>query len=175
MILVEPENISQEGKKILDSLQGDVARLAVKKFSGLTETMNLAARKARGKSLVFLQPDLVPFLFGARILDERGSLLHAGMVVDMNNSPVPAYPYLEPEFACAMKERPFQMLDYVLCMDRSVFCQLGGFVPQAGKFAFMDLCLRANQSMGKDSCMYLPQVCLISQAMARNPYMGKIT
>ncbi len=181
VILMEPEHISQEGKKILDSLQGDVVRFVVEESLGVPGTMNLAAKQATGETLVFLQPDLVPFphwlacfgkgferhgrkkIFGARILDETGSLVHAGMVVDINNSPVAAYPHLEPEFACAMKERPFQMLDYVLCADRNVFCKLGGFVPQAGKFAFMDLCLRANQEQGNDSCMYLPKVCLMFQ------------
>ncbi len=181
VILVEPEHISQEGKEILDSLQGDVVRLVVEEPLGVEGTMNLAAKQATGESLVFLQPDLVPFpdwlacledgferygrnkIFGARILDDTGSLVHAGMVVDVNNTPVPAYPHLAPEFACAMKERSFQMLDYVLCAERNFFCQLGGLVPQAGKFAFMDLCLRANQEQGKDACMYLPKVCLMFQ------------
>ncbi len=181
VILVEPQNMSQEGKTILDSLQGDVVRIPVDDDLGLAGSMNLAVEKAMGEFLVFLQPHLVPFpnwlsclsegfdrhgrsrIFGARILDDRGSLLHAGMVVDVNNSPVSAYPHLDPEFACAMKERSFQMLDHVLCMERDFFCRLGGFVSQAGKFAFMDLCLRANQETGQDTCIYLPKVCLMFQ------------
>ena len=174
VILIEPPDLSKESLKILDSLEGNVKRIIAPTDLSLPEMMNKASKIACGKTLLFLDKHLLPqarwlyFLkkaikkhgitkiLGARIIDRKNSILHAGIVLDENHSPVSAYQYLAGDFPNANKERGFELLDHFICINRKVFHSMGGFWEPTGKFMFMDICLRT------DACMYVPDVCLVS-------------
>jgi len=175
--LLEPEGLSEDVLEILRGLSEDVNRMRIPTGTPLPETMNKAAQQARGRTMLFLGPGVSPLenwlaclrqaiedygtkrLFGGRIENRFGSLVHAGMVLNPNNSPISAYQNLDADFPDALKERSFQMLDHFIAVDRNFFLELGGFWDKSGGYAFMDLCLRAKEHMGEmDVAMYLPKV-----------------
>ncbi|MBU1196539.1 MAG: hypothetical protein KKE62_11465 [Proteobacteria bacterium] len=181
VILIQPEALSNEMIKILDTLKGDVIRLPLQKGSPLPEMMNKASSIASGKTLLFFDMNIMPLpewlyhlekgikkhgtnrILGARIIDRRNSLVHAGIVLDTNHAPVSAYKHLSGQFPQAMKARSFQMLDHFICINKTFFHQLGGFCENAGQFAFMDICLRADTyEKIKDRCQYIPEACMVS-------------
>lgn len=181
VILIEPETPSSEMIKILDSLTGNVLRLALQKGSSLPEMMNKASSIAAGKTLLFFDMNILPMpewlyhlkkgikkhgancILGARIIDKRNCLVHAGIVLDTNHAPVSAYKHLGAQFPQAMKARSFKMLDYFICINKTFFHRLGGFCETAGQFAFMDICLRADTyEKSKDRCQYVPEACMVS-------------
>lgn len=181
VILIEPVHPSQQICKILNSLKGEVIRLATKQGASLPEMMNKASKVATGKTLLLLSENLCPLpqwlfalkegierhgkkrLLGAKITDQRNSILHAGIVIDDNHTPVPAYKYVAGDFPNVAKERSFKMLDHFICVNRQFFQGLGGFWEKAGKFAFMDICLRTlNHKKGKEACIYIPDACMIA-------------
>ncbi len=180
VILLEPSSPSKALSGILDSLKGDVVRLPMETCAPLPEMMNRASAAASGNFLLFLDKQIAPFqnwllalqqgiadhgdtkLFGARIIDQRRSLVHAGIVLDENHAPVAAYRHLGADFPHALKERPFQMLDHFICIKRKLFFDLGGFRNKAGRYGWMDLCLRARQhTHDPEACIYLPNVCMM--------------
>ena len=181
VILIEPPDLSEDSLKILDSLKGNVKRVVAPTEFSVPGMMNEASKMAAGTNLLFLEKHLLPLpkwlyhlkkgikkygntkILGARIIDKTNSLLHAGIVLDRNHSPVSTYKYLACDFPSAMKARPFKLLDYFICINKKVFHDMGGFWQAAGKFMFMDICLRAD-SHGKNrkSSIYLPDVCLRS-------------
>ena len=143
--------------------------------------MNKASEIATGKTLLFLDQKLLPLpkwlshlekgiknhgknkILGARIIDKRNSILHAGIVLDKNHAPVSAYKYLAADFPNVMKERSFKMFDHFICINNFFFHEIGGFSGKAGKFMFMDICLRADTyKTKKDSCIYIPDACMMS-------------
>ncbi len=181
IILIEPANPSKPVCVILDSLKGNVTRLPTEFSTSLPEIMNQASKLATGKTLLFLDKHLSPSpnwlslldkrikkydaskVFGTRVVNQRGSIMHAGIVVDKNHSPISAYKHLPSDFPAALKERPFKLVDHFICINRDFFFGIGGFWEMAGKFAFMDLCLRADMfNKSKDCCIYLPDPCMIS-------------
>ncbi|MCK5163223.1 MAG: glycosyltransferase [Desulfobacula sp.] len=181
VILIEPVSISKESSDILDSLKGDVTRLIAEKGLTIPEMMNKASKIATGKTLLFLDKNLLPLpkwlyylkkgiinygknrILGTRIIDKRNSIVHAGIVLDENHAPVSVYKYLSAEFPNAIKERSFKMLDHFICINKAFFHEIGGFWEKTGKFAFMDICLRADTyRKDKDSCIYIPDACMMS-------------
>ena len=55
------------------------------------------------------------------------------------------------------------MLDHFIAIDKKFFLDIGGFSPQAGRYAFMDICLKSSEFCNDDkTAIYLPQVNLIS-------------
>lgn len=181
VILIEPAAVSKEISDILDSLTGDVTRLITVPGLSAPEMMNKASEIATGKTLLFLDKNLLPLpkwlhylkkgikkygtarILGARIIDRRGSILHAGIVLDKNHAPVSAYKYLAAEFPTAMKERSFKMVDHFICIDKAFFHEIGGFWGRTGKFIFMDICLRADTYRKEnDNCIYIPEACMMS-------------
>lgn len=181
VILIEPATLSNEMSKILDSLKGDVIRLAIQKGISIPEMMNKASTIATGKTLLFFDKNIIPLpkwlyhlkkgikkygknsVLGTRIIDKRNCLVHAGIVLDQNHAPVSAYKHLGAQFPPAMKERSFKMLDSFICINKTFFHQLGGLCVKAGQFAFMDICLRADTyKKSKDRCQYVPKACMVS-------------
>ncbi len=181
VILIEPTQISKQISDILDTLRGDITRLATQQGISVPGMMNKASTIATGKTLVFMEKNLLPLpdwlhylregirrygrnkIFGVRIIDQRNSIVHSGMVLDENHAPVSAYRYLAAQFPEAMKERSFKMLDHFICISRTLFHETGGFWTKTGKFAFMDICLRADTNMkGKNPCIYIPNTCMIA-------------
>ncbi len=179
VLLIEPVHCSKHCTDILDTMTGDVIRLTRKNNTTLADMMNTAAISARGDILVFVKKSLLPHkhwleyikkgitthglqnIFGARILNQRGSIRHGGMVVDKNNSPTSVFNHLPPTFPGAMVQGRFQMVDHVVAMERNYFYRLGGFDGNADSYAFLDLCLRANAlANGEYKAVYLPDVCL---------------
>ena len=175
--LLESEDLTEDVLEILQSLSGDINRMRIPTGTPLPETMNKAAQQARGRTLLFLGPGVSPLenwlaylrqaienygtkrLFGGRIENLFGSLVHAGMVLNPNNAPISAYQNLDANFPNALKERSFQILDHFIAVDRNFFLELGGFWDKSGRYAFMDLCLRAKEYTGGiDVAMYLPKV-----------------
>ena len=189
VILIEPADMSKKTSDILDSLKGDVLRLTRESGMSSFGMMNHASKKALGKTLLFLDKDLLPLpnwlyhlkrgieqygedkILGAKIMDQRGSIVHAGMVLDKNHFPVSAYKHLASDFPPAIKERSFKMLDYFICIHRAFFHQLGGFWEKTGKFAFMDICLRADTYRKKDdTCFYIPHAGMVSLNDNNDPF-----
>ena len=175
--LLEPEGLTEDVLEILRSLSGDINRMRIPAGTPLAEVMNKAAQQARGRTMLFLEPGVSPLenwlaylgqaienyggerLFGGRIENLFGSLVHAGMVLNPNNSPISAYQNLDADFPNAIKERSFQILDHFIAVDRNFFLELGGFWDKSGGYSFMDLCLRAKEYTGDmDVAMYLPKV-----------------
>ncbi len=181
VILIEPEKISQDISDMLDTLKGDVTRLVTETGLSIPEMMNKASKVTTGKTLLFLEKNLLPLpnwlyplkqgikrygentIFGTRIIDKRGSILHAGLVIDRNHAPVSAYKYLAGDFPNALKERPFKLFDHFICINKNFFNKIGGFWEKTGQFIFMDICLRADTYRNnKNSCIYIPDTCMIS-------------
>ncbi len=180
IILLEPEKKSKEIIRILDSLQGDVIRLVIPEGDNPITLMNQAGDIAKGEHLIFLEKNLAPLkgwldclhqaflkhgsdkVFGAQISDRNGKIASAGVVVDRNNTPVSAYRYLQVDFASALKERSFQMVDYFVAMKKNLFCKIDGFTPQAGKYLFLDICLKAALcTRDPHAVVYLPDLKMI--------------
>jgi hypothetical protein len=182
VILLEAEGMDREVLEILESLGGDVRRMKIPAGIPLPEFMNRAALQARGETIIFFGPDgaVAPKgswlshlsravarhgtkkLFGARIENPYGNLLHAGVILNPNHAPVSAYGHLASDFPNAQKERAFQLLDRFLALDRGFFLELGGFQPESGRYAFMDLCLRAGEgARDPEVALYIPEVNLV--------------
>ncbi|WP_022664656.1 hypothetical protein [Desulfospira joergensenii] len=181
VILIEPKNIPKACSDILNTLEGNVTCLRITDDQPLPEMMNTASKIAAGKRLIFMEKGIIPLsnwlisikksmqkygnskIFGAKIIDSKGSLLHAGLVLDKNHTPVSAYRHLAATFPVANKERPFQILDHFLCSDKKFFHQNGGFSEISGRFFMMDLCLKINEKYpSKRNCIYLPNVDMVS-------------
>ncbi|MCP4721129.1 MAG: hypothetical protein GY860_16870 [Desulfobacteraceae bacterium] len=180
IILLEPEKNSKEIIRVLDSLTGDLKRIPIPENKSSISMINQAALLARGKNLLFLEKNLAPLkgwldclnnaflkygknkLFGAQICDNNGRIANAGMVVDHNNTPVSAYQHLNTDFSGVLKERSFQMVDHFVAMEKNLFFKTGGFTPDAGKYLFLDICLKARQSTNDpDTIVYLPKLKMI--------------
>lgn len=162
VILVKPDSVSRDTRAVLDSLSGNVriinSDLRQWDMPGL---MNLGARQATGKTLIFLSPGIAPTgdwlpairngidrfgsssIFGGIVKNQFNNIVHAGMVVDTNFSPVPAYRHLDEFFPAANQTRRFQMVDLALAIDRNRFLHLSGFSSRAGNYCLLDLCLHA--------------------------------
>ena len=96
-------------------------------------------------------------IFGGKVINAHGSIIHAGMVLNDNNAPVSAYLHLNTDFAPANKERSFPMMDHMVCLSANLFLNLGGFSPRAGIYALMDLCLKARQrNKDNTTCIFIP-------------------
>jgi hypothetical protein len=180
ILLLEPEKKSKETIRILASLKGDLTRIVIPKNQSPITLRNKAGEIARGKNLIFLEKNLAPLkgwldcldksflkygpntLFGARISNQNGKIANAGMVVDHNNTPVCAYRHLNMDFPGALKERSFQMVDYFVAMEKNLFIKTGGFTPDAGKYSFLDICMKVLQSTNDpNAVIYLPRLKLI--------------
>ena len=180
IVLLEPEKKSKEILCILDSLEGDIKRLTLSKGDNPIALMNQAGETAQGDHLIFLEKNLAPLkgwldcldqaflkhgenkVFGGRISDPKGKIASAGVVVDHNHSPVSAYQYLQMDFPPALKERSFQMVDYFAAMKKDLFCKVGGFTPQAGRYLFLDICLKTLEfTCDSHGVIYLPDLKMI--------------
>ncbi len=199
VILLEPENTSHDIIPILDSLEGDVERVRVQKDDNLSVAFNTGAAISRGRRLIFLDENIAPFenwlsklhgeldknhsekinsekingekIIGGRIVSRHKNIVHAGMVLDSNNSPVSAYQHLDEKFPPALKKRTFQMVNHFISISRKFFLDLGGFHPKSGSYAFLDLCLHANRTMKDHQAivLYLPDIKLIKLELADPP------
>ncbi len=184
IILLEPHQMSDDIRRIADSLTGDIQRILVRENHHWISTLNTAAASARGERLIFLEKNLAPLegwlaclnkafsthgnkkAFGGRICDTSGRIIGSGMVVDRNNAPVPAYHHLFVEFPPACKERSFQMVDLMLAVEKDLFVQAGGFTPSAGPYWLMDLCLKIHcKTDDPDAIVYLPDLRMIQLAV----------
>jgi GT2 family glycosyltransferase len=177
VILVRPQTVPAGIQTILNSLEGDIKIVTVEDHTGLAQQLNQGAAESQGAYLLFLDTQIAPDkdwmeslshetqtstspkIFGARVVNRHGNIVHAGMVLDSNNSPVSAYLHLDAGFPHANKKRCFQMVDYFAGLHRDVFQTLDGFNPKTGQYLFLDLCLRGNQQ-GIHS-LYLPKVHLV--------------
>jgi len=180
IILLEPEKKSKGILQILDSLTGDLKRIPIPEDKNSISMINQAAHLARGKNLLIFEKNLAPLkgwldclnnafieygknkLFGAQICDTNGKIANAGMVIDHNNTPVSAYQHLNTDFPKALKERSFQMVDHFVAMERNLFFKTGGFTQDAGKYSFLDICLKASRSTNDpNTIIYLPKLKMI--------------
>lgn len=180
ILLLEPEKKSIEIIQILDSLTGDLKRITIPEGTNPISMVNRAGQQACGENLIFLEKNLAPLkewldcldkaflkhgknkFFGAHICDRNGKIANAGMVVDHNNIPVSAYQHLGTDFPGVLKERSFQMVDHFIAMGKNLFLKTGGFTQDAGKYAFMDICLKALETTNDpDGIVYLPNLKLI--------------
>ena len=54
------------------------------------------------------------------------------------------------------------MVDYFVAMKKNLFCEAGGFTLQAGRFLFLDICLKAFQlTQDPHTVIYLPDLKMI--------------
>lgn len=193
VLLIEPPQLTDEIVKILGTLKGNITRLTSRDESTLPQMLNKAADVSNGHNLIFMDNGLIPppnwlyvlkgkrkrygkkTLLGSMVIDQRRNIIHAGMAVDDNGAPVPVYRNLGYDFPGAVKERPFKMLDHFICAQRDYFCEIGGFGEEAGKFAFMDICLRADNTNGgnDECCIYIPQVCMIDPVHKKKSFNAR--
>ena len=176
VILVNSQPPSPALQEILASLEGDVSIVNLPPETSLSQALNAGAKISRGDQLLFLGPDVAPHaqwlhhlalaadagshdrIIGGMVMSPNKNILHAGMNVDANNTPASAYIHLDDKFPQAQKPRPFQMLDYFAAVPREFFARLGGFHPQAGAYAFMDLCLTAGLTDTIHPVFYIPEI-----------------
>lgn len=180
ILFILPEQISDPLQKTLDSLEGDIRCIQAKGESNPIQALNRALENASGRMFLFFQQYLAPLkdwlshlkkgmqthgtdrLFSARIADNRGRIAHAGVVVDHNHTPVPAYQHLDMQFAPALQERAFQMADHFLAVERTMFFKVGGFTTDSGDYRFLDFCLKAGQlSQNPGPVIFLPALQMI--------------
>ncbi|MBU2628398.1 MAG: UDP-N-acetylglucosamine 2-epimerase, partial [Proteobacteria bacterium] len=181
VILIKEDNISETLQQVLDSLEGNISILDKKKKIPLPEILNQASIVAKGKYLIFMEPNLAPKkhwltalrkglnqfdghkIFGARIINKFNNIVHSGIVLNPNNQPVSAYLHLDDKFPHACKTRAFQMVDHFICTRKDDFLSAGGFEARSGKYMFLDLCLRSIQmTSDPETVMYLHDVTLLS-------------
>ena len=176
VILLVPPDPSPEIQTILESLEGDVRSIQLPMGTPTAQAMNMGARISRGKTLVFTAPHLAPHPnwlahlkngvlendkstpIGGMIISPNDNIIHAGINVDINNSPTPAYPHLDSKFPKAQEKKHFAMVDHFIGIDRDFFKTLGGFHPASGRYAFMDLCLSAGDKEADARCLYIPEI-----------------
>ncbi|MCG8684765.1 MAG: hypothetical protein MI892_07820 [Desulfobacterales bacterium] len=178
VILVEPESLNEKTSQILDSLTGDIIRIKLGPEDNFFTAVNKKVLPViAGEKLVFTSELDCPLpnwlkalnngfskygtkkIFGGKLINKFENIVHAGMVMNVNNAPVSAYLHLDSRFVHANKERPFLMVDYVVALSRDFFAELGGFSPNTGTNAYMDICLKAHQLTKDESCcIYLPQM-----------------
>ncbi len=178
VILIIPDNISPDMITILDSLEGDVLRLSIKNSQNIYEFINNHIPEiAKGENILLFSELIVPCenwlstidnafekqgskkIFGCIVENQYKNIIHAGVVLNTNNSPVSAYEHLDSNFPQANKERSFQILDHFLAIKKELFLKLGGFWPEAGVYAFMDLSLRFSEYFNSpDAAILLPEL-----------------
>ncbi len=188
VLLIEPENISPEISVILDSLSGDVIRIKVGQSQNIWETINNQAVQAmRGEKIAIFTELVSPMphwltalnkafstygahkIFGGKVINAFGSIIHAGIILNTNNAPVSAYQHLDHRFPQANIERAFMMLDHLVCLSRTFFSDLGGFSPRTGANALMDLCLKAGfETKDTRASIFLPDLQLLKKGPAAN-------
>ncbi|MCG8551385.1 MAG: hypothetical protein MI799_13365 [Desulfobacterales bacterium] len=176
VILIEPETVTPETVTVLDSLSGDVIRLKTDPGQNTWACINAKAPGIMtGKKIIVFTELACPLqnwlavlnkafsthgtdkIFGGKVTTAQGSIVHAGMVLNTNNSPVSAYLHLNTGFAPANRERSFPMLDHMVCLSAGLFLKSGGFSPRAGTYALMDLCLKIRQqTQSNNTCVFLP-------------------
>ena len=189
VILIEPETITPETATVLNSLSGDVIRLKTDPGQNTWACINAKAvgTMAGKKIAVFTQrtcplanwlaalnrafsthgPDKI---FGGKVINSHGSIIHAGMVINTNNAPVSAYLHLDTDYAPANKKRSFPMVDHMICLSTNLFLKLGGFSPKAGTYALMDLCLKARYKIKSDNaCIFLPGLQILKNHHVQPP------
>jgi hypothetical protein len=178
VILIEPDTVTPETATVLDSLSGDVTRLKTDPGQNIwacidAEIPNIMA----GKKMIILTELISPLpnwlavlnkafadhgtdkIFGGKVINTHGGIIHAGMVLNNNNAPVSAYLHLNTDFAPANKERSFPMMGHMVCMSADLFLSIGGFSPKAGTYALMDLCLKARlKKNDNNTCIFLPEL-----------------
>ena len=179
-IIITSQKITNEHMRIIDSLRGDVKHVAISDTKPFIEGVNRAAKEARGQYLSFLPGNLAPLpqwlsnldkgfsahgtrnIFGARIADNNDQVVHSGMVVGRNNTPVHPYAHLDIHFEPVLKERRFQLIDLFCALPKDLFLEIGGFTPKAGRHMIKDLCLKTGRYLQRiDPAIYLPDVKLM--------------
>ncbi len=181
VIISGPEQKSAAMQTILDSLTGDVAIETFLDMPGSAVSLiNRLAQSATGETLVFYEKNLAPLpgwldsldravssfqgdkVFGGRICSIDRNIAGGAIVVDHNNTPVPAYQYLDMDFPGVLKQRSFQMVDGFVATSRELFLKTGGFEPNAGQYMFLDYCLKVLQhTCDPDAVVYLPDLKLV--------------
>lgn len=188
VVLLLEQPPSNEIETILGALEGNIKIITSQlETPTLTELLNEGACQSAGQRLVFMDKDIAPSekwlksldhayeqetgspIFGAKIVNPHNNILHAGIVLDTNHAPVPAYQHLDDKFPPAQKKRPFQMVDWFLSMDKTFFNELGGFHPKTGRYGFLDLCLRAGEKQKNATVFYIPEIKLIRLSSKKRP------
>lgn len=164
VILICPEAVSEQVRTVLDSLKGDVVFLTQTVGQPTATAMNTAGPLARGQFLVFPDIGIAPGpswldaaadafdrfgpekVLGGKITDASGNMVHGGMLVNKNHSPVPAFVHMNEKEPCTDQTRSFKMVDQFIAVSRDVFLAAGGFHARAGKYKFLDFCLRRDDA-----------------------------
>ena len=186
VVLIEPQNISEEIKVILASLEGNVKRRVIGDGDSIWEAANQAALESSGHNLIFIDKHIVPQpywlkhlekamksnrgarLFGGKITTPYKNIVHAGIVLNVNHMPVSAYVHLDEKFPAANKQRAFQMVDHCIAIERGLFLRMGGFWSATGRYAILDLCLKAADFLNSnDAVLYVPTCHMVRQTPAQ--------
>lgn len=190
VILVRPANVSTETQTILNSLKGDVSFLEHGDPISFIEMLNHAGANAEGKTLLFFGPCISPGagwldavtealeqygtdkVYGGKVTDVGGSIIHAGMLVDKNNSPVSAFKHMDQGFSPANQPGSFEIIDRFMAVKKDLFLKAGGFSEESGRYLFMDFCLKLGHLLHHENAiLYLPNLRLM-QLAAKAPHQG---
>jgi GT2 family glycosyltransferase len=162
------DNASTDGtREWLATLEGDVAVVTNQTNRGFAKACNQMAAQARGKYVVFLGTDTLPFpgwleglvaeaevdetvgVVGGKLLSpDAGHVRHVGLVMGQEGYPVDLLRHAPPSHPGTNARRDLDMVTGAcMLVRRDMFERLGGFDDTYGDgFEDVDLCLRVRMT-----------------------------
>jgi glycosyltransferase involved in cell wall biosynthesis/GT2 family glycosyltransferase/Flp pilus assembly protein TadD len=170
--------------KLLNAIEGDVQILTESEPVPRARALNLAAKRARGEHLVFLDNATEPragwlkhlveraqsspeiHCVGAKLIHTDNTIEHTGFLFRKDKVPFSAYRGFAADHPAVNHTRKYQATSGAcLLVRRSIFEQLGGFDERlADGFEAIDLCLRVCASGGK--VVYSPEATVLYRGTA---------
>ncbi|MBU1937231.1 glycosyltransferase, partial [bacterium] len=168
-VIIVDNGSTDSTPKLLAAIEGDVQILTQKAPLPYPHALNLAAAKARGNYLLFLNPTTEPrpeslkmmlttaqtetdvYAVGAVLTRPDQTIEHMGFAFRDNKVPFSLYRDFPANHDVTKRAREFQAVGAAcLLVRQSRFEQIGGFDEQMpSSFADIDLCLRLRMSGGK--------------------------
>jgi glycosyltransferase involved in cell wall biosynthesis/tetratricopeptide (TPR) repeat protein len=183
------DNASKDGTpQLLAAIEGDVQILTQTKALPRLHALNLAAKQALGRYLVFLNPATEPrpgwmksllesaqtdpavSIVGPKLIRPDNTIETTGFLFREDKAPFPAYQGFSADHPAVNRPRTFQALGEACWLVRRSVCEkLGGFDENcAPGFEMIDFCLRAGASAGR--LVYNPKAAVLCRgAMPPDP------
>jgi GT2 family glycosyltransferase/glycosyltransferase involved in cell wall biosynthesis/Tfp pilus assembly protein PilF len=177
VIIVDNASMDRTSQ-LLNAIEGDVQVLRQTRALSRAQSFNLAARRARGKYLVFLSNTLEPrqgwlknlmdsaqadertYCVGGKLIRSEQTVEHIGFLFREDKTPFSVYRGFTADDPAVNRKREFQAVSASCMLVRQdIFEKLGGFhedFPEG--IEDIDLCLRAHALGGK--IVFNPDVAL---------------